>query len=514
MTSRNERVVLIGFLLTFGFMFAEVIGGLLSGSLALIADAGHMMTDAAALALAWAGFRFGRRAADKKRTFGYMRFEVLAGFVNAVALMLLVAWIAYEAALRLLHPAPVLAGPMMAVAVLGLLVNGGVFYMLMQGDREHVNIKGALLHVMGDLLGSVAAIVAAGIIWLTGCTPIDPILSVLLSALVLRAAWSLLRNSLHILMEGAPSGLDTDEMRARLVGSVPGLADVSHIHVWSITSGRATATMHVALAEGADPASVVRGLKARLAQDYEIGHSTVEIDWEGVAADCPIGRPVAAGAEEGRGGPGPDQGGDPGCGSEHPGREPAERGPDADACAHATTMPGRAVATLRAAGAVRTPRLRSRARRALAAAMATAPPAARAMTTPGDRPAPAAPGEPGARHRRRPGRRDLQAPRGPHPPAHPARLPRRAAVGGGDRGGRRRLPVAGQPPPAAPARGPAGPGGTRRPPGLLPGRRPARAPHDRGHPRAQRRGGVTRRAGGRLAQALRSLALARMASVS
>ena len=332
-TSRNERVVLIGFLLTFGFMFAEVIGGLLSGSLALIADAGHMMTDAAALALAWAGFRFGRRAADKKRTFGYMRFEVLAGFVNAVALMLLVAWIAYEAALRLLHPAPVLAGPMMAVAVLGLLVNGGVFYMLMQGDREHVNIKGALLHVMGDLLGSVAAIVAAGIIWLTGWTPIDPILSVLLSALVLRAAWSLLRNSLHILMEGAPLGLDTDEMRARLVGSVPGLADVSHIHVWSITSGRATATMHAALAEGAEPAAVVRGLKARLAQDYEIGHSTVEIDWEGVAADCPIGRPVAAGAEEGRGGPGPDQGGDPGCGSEHPGREPAERGPDADACA-------------------------------------------------------------------------------------------------------------------------------------------------------------------------------------
>ncbi len=339
-TSRNERVVLIGFLLTFGFMFAEVIGGLLSGSLALIADAGHMMTDAAALALAWAGFRFGRRAADKKRTFGYMRFEVLAGFVNAVALMLLVAWIAYEAALRLLHPAPILAGPMMAVAVLGLLVNGGVFYMLMQGDRQHVNIKGALLHVMGDLLGSVAAILAAGIIWLTGWTPIDPILSVLLSALVLRAAWSLLRNSLHILMEGAPSGLDPDEMRARLIGSVPGLADVSHIHVWSITSGRATATMHVALAEGADPAAVVRGLKDRLAQDYDIGHSTVEIDWEGAAADCPIGRPPAAGWEQGRGGSAHDHRHDPGCGSGDPGREPAARGPGAHDPAHDHAGPG------------------------------------------------------------------------------------------------------------------------------------------------------------------------------
>lgn len=300
-TSRNERVVLIGFLLTFGFMFAEVIGGLLSGSLALIADAGHMLTDAAALALAWAGFRFGRRAADKKRTFGYMRFEVLAGFVNAVALMLLVAWIAYEAVLRLLNPAPVLAGPMMAVAVLGLLVNGGVFYMLMQGDREHVNIKGALLHVLGDLLGSVAAIAAAGVIWLTGWTPVDPILSVLLSALVLRAAWALLKNSMHILMEGAPSGLDTDEMRASLVEGVPGLADVSHIHVWSITSGRATATMNVALTEAAEPAATIRKLKAKLAEDYDIGHSTVEIVWEGAADDCSMGKPAQGGHEHGNG---------------------------------------------------------------------------------------------------------------------------------------------------------------------------------------------------------------------
>lgn len=288
-TSRNERVVLIGFLLTFGFMFAEIIGGILSGSLALIADAGHMLTDAAALALAWAGFRFGRRAADSKRSFGYMRFEVLAGFVNAVALMLLVAWIAWEAVLRLINPAPVLAGPMMLVAALGLVVNCGVFYMLTKGDREHVNIKGAMLHVLGDLLGSVAAIAAAAMIWLTGWTPIDPILSVLLSALILRSGWGLLTNSMHILMEGTPSGLDPRAMRKGLIDGVPGLADVSHIHVWSITSGRATATMNIALAPSADPATTVRRLKARLAEDYDITHSTVEIDWEGTAADCPMG---------------------------------------------------------------------------------------------------------------------------------------------------------------------------------------------------------------------------------
>lgn len=285
-TSQNERVVLAGFLLTFGFMFAEVVGGLLSGSLALIADAGHMLTDAAALALAWAGFRFGRRIADKKRTFGYMRFEVLAGFINAVSLLLLVGWITYEAVERLIDPAPVLAGPMMIVAVLGLAVNSGVFYMLMRGDRDHVNIKGAMVHVLGDLLGSVAAIVAAIAIWFTGWTPIDPILSVLLSAIVLRSAWALLRSSLHILMEGAPLGFDPDTMRDSLVKAVPGLTDVRHIHVWSITSGRATSTMHVALNETANPAVILGNLKAKLAEEYGITHATIEIDWTGAEVAC------------------------------------------------------------------------------------------------------------------------------------------------------------------------------------------------------------------------------------
>lgn len=298
-TPKNERVILIGFVLTFGFMFAEVIGGVLSGSLALIADAGHMLTDAAALALAWAGFRFGRRAADSKRTFGYMRFEVLAGFVNAVALMLLVAWIAWEAVQRLLQPTPVLAGPMMLVAVLGLVVNCGVFYMLRQGDREHVNIKGAMLHVLGDLLGSVAAIVAAAVIWLTGWTPIDPILSVLLSALILRSGWSLLGNSMHILMEGTPPGLDLQDMRQRLIASVPGVRDVSHIHVWLISSGRATATMNVRLVGGAGPAATVHALKEALATQYDIHHSTVEVDWNDVSGACSMARAGGPGAEGG-----------------------------------------------------------------------------------------------------------------------------------------------------------------------------------------------------------------------
>ncbi|WP_116653417.1 cation diffusion facilitator family transporter [Pelagibacterium sediminicola] len=287
--ANNERVVFAGFLLTASFMVAEIVGGLLSGSLALIADAGHMLTDAAALALAWAGFRLGRRVSDSRRTFGYMRFEVLAGFINAITLFLLVAWIAYEAVNRLFAPQPVLAGPMFVVAVLGLLVNLGVFWMLHQGDTEHVNIKGAMLHVLGDLLGSVAAIVAAVLIWFTGWTPIDPILSILLSLLILRAAWALLRNAAHILMEGTPSNIDLPAMRIDLMRSVSGVANVAHLHVWSITSGYAAATLDVMLEDGADPRLVTASVKKVLADRYAIGHATVEIDWGGRGQECPIG---------------------------------------------------------------------------------------------------------------------------------------------------------------------------------------------------------------------------------
>ncbi|MCD7060754.1 cation diffusion facilitator family transporter [Pelagibacterium xiamenense] len=287
-TGNNERVVLVGFLLTFGFMIAEVIGGLLAGSLALIADAGHMLTDAAALALAWAGFRFGRRASDAKRTFGYMRCEVLAGFVNALTLIALVLWIAYEAVQRFIDPHPVLAGPMFVVAVLGLIVNGAVFFMLNRGDTEHVNIKGALLHVVGDLLGSVAAIAAAIVIYFTAWTPIDPILSVLLSALILRSAWALLKNSLHILMEGTPPDIEIEALKAHLVETVPDVADVNHVHVWSITSGKPAATLEVTLGANADAPTISERVKAALAAAYGIRHATVEINWDDKPATCEI----------------------------------------------------------------------------------------------------------------------------------------------------------------------------------------------------------------------------------
>lgn len=278
-TSANERKVLLSFFLIFTFMVVEAVGGVLSGSLALLADAGHMLTDAAALALAYAAFRFGRRAADSKRTFGYLRFEVIAGFLNAVTLFGIVAWIVYEAWQRLSAPPVILAGPMMIVAVLGLLVNLVVLWIMTRGETDHVNVKGAILHVMGDLLGSVGAIVAAVVIYFTGWTPIDPILSVVVAVLILRSAWKLLAKSLHILLEGAPEEASPEKVARGLLDSVPGLAAVSHVHVWQLTSGRTMATLHVRPHLDEEAKAVVRLVEKALREQFGIEHATVAIDW-------------------------------------------------------------------------------------------------------------------------------------------------------------------------------------------------------------------------------------------
>ncbi len=280
----NERKVLLAFVLIFGFMIVEVVGGVMSGSLALLADAGHMLTDAAALALAYAAFRFGRRAADSRRTFGYLRFEVVAGFVNALTLFGIVVWILWEAWRRFHQPHAVLAGPMFGVAVAGLLVNVLVLWILTRGDSEHVNIRGAVLHVLGDLLGSVGAVLAAVVIWTTGWTPIDPILSVLVSVLILRSAWVLLTKSLHILLEGAPEHAAPEQIVAYLMDTVTGVADVRHVHVWQITSGRSLATLHVRLVDDGDARTVSRAVEHAVKARFSIEHVTVAIDWNDTVA--------------------------------------------------------------------------------------------------------------------------------------------------------------------------------------------------------------------------------------
>ncbi|MFU0506365.1 cation diffusion facilitator family transporter [Pseudaminobacter sp. NGMCC 1.201702] len=292
-TKDNERKILISFLIIFSFMVVEAVGGVISGSLALLADAGHMLTDAIALGLAYVAFRLGRRAADSQRTFGYARFEVIAGLINALTLFGIVGWILYEAVERFQEPQPVLAGSMFVVALIGLLVNVFVLWFLTRGDTDHVNVKGAVLHVMGDLLGSVGAIVAAVVIWYTGWTPIDPILSVFVSLLILRSAWSLLKNTMHILLEGAPANAGSTQIVEHLRKTVPGIQNVGHIHVWSLTSGRVLATLQVHPMDGVDVRALVRQVEAELKSKFNIDHPTIGIDWDGDAS-CSIEKPSEA----------------------------------------------------------------------------------------------------------------------------------------------------------------------------------------------------------------------------
>lgn len=274
----NERSVGIAALLTGTFMLVEVIGGLISGSLALIADAGHMLTDFASLALAWIGFRLARRPADWKRTYGFDRFSVLVAFVNGLTLFVIAVWIAVEAWHRLYQPIEVLGGLMFWVALAGLIVNILAFLILQRGDTANLNIRAAALHVAGDLLGSVAAIVASLVIMSTGWMPIDPILSVLVAFIILRSASKIVRESGHILLEGSPPDVDVRAISDDLVIAVDEVEDVHHVHVWSITQERPMATLHARVRPGNTTTNVVAAIKDRLKDKFGIDHATIEIE--------------------------------------------------------------------------------------------------------------------------------------------------------------------------------------------------------------------------------------------
>lgn len=275
----NRRRLLAALLLTGGFMVVEAVGGWLAGSLALIADAAHMLTDTASLLLAWLAFRVTDRPADRQRTFGYHRFPVLAAFVNGLALLIIVAWIAFEAVGRLLAPTPVMGGTMIAIAVAGLVVNVVAFVLLHGGSRDNLNMRGAAVHVLGDLLGSVGAIVAAGVILTTGWTPIDPILSLLVALLVLRAAWYVLREATHVLLEGTPPGVDPHEVELVLPDIVEGLVDVHHIHAWSLSGEQPMMSLH-ARADGAVAHdTLVARIKSVLRERFGVEHVTLQVEY-------------------------------------------------------------------------------------------------------------------------------------------------------------------------------------------------------------------------------------------
>lgn len=275
----NENKVLLAFTFIFSFMVIECLGGLWTGSLALLADAGHMLTDAAALALAYAAFRLGRRAANNKHTFGYLRFEVIASLINALTLLGMVLWIVVEAWARWSSPSPIMTGSMMLIAFAGLLVNVLVLWIMTRGEQQSMNIQGAILHVIGDLLGSVAAIVAALLMDWTGWTWVDPLLSVLLALLIARSAWALLRQSVHILLEGAPDHALPEHIEQSLCRDVPELAAVNHIHVWQLTSGQTIATLHIRPKNEQQARLVHAQVAAVLQTQFQIEHATIAIDW-------------------------------------------------------------------------------------------------------------------------------------------------------------------------------------------------------------------------------------------
>jgi cobalt-zinc-cadmium efflux system protein len=277
----NERRVLLAMWLTGGFMLVEVAGGVLSGSLALIADAGHMLTDTGALLLAWAAIRFARKPADDARSYSYHRGEILAAFLNGVVMIALAIWIVIEAVERIFIPSPVLADTMLVVAIAGLAVNIFSFWLL-HGAEDSLNIRGAAVHVLGDLLGSVAAIIGALVIMFTGFFPIDPLLSMLVAALILRSAWNVTRDSAHVLMEGTPTGLEPDTIANDLITHVPGVTNVHHVHAWSLGAGNLVVTLHAKLQNGADTAATLSALKARLQEKFGIDHATIQIE----AGEC------------------------------------------------------------------------------------------------------------------------------------------------------------------------------------------------------------------------------------
>lgn len=281
----RERKLLFAFVLTAGMMVAEVAGGWWSGSLALLADAGHMLVDAAALMLALLAARMARRPADARRTYGYGRMEVLAGFVNALTQFVLVGLIIYEAVQRFFKPVEILSGVMLGVAIVGLLVNLIVLRSLHGHAHDDVNIGAASLHVLGDLLGSVGAVLAALAVRWLGWNWADPALSVLVSLLILNSAWHLLRRSTHILLEGVPEGMDTHEVETALRGADAAIRDVHHLHVWQLASGSRMATLHLELHDRDDGARALAAVNRTLLERFGIRHATVQID----PGHCPDG---------------------------------------------------------------------------------------------------------------------------------------------------------------------------------------------------------------------------------
>lgn len=273
----SARALALTLGLTATYTVAEVIGGLLTGSLALLADAGHMLSDSGSIVVALIAISLARRPATAKRSFGFKRAEILAALFNGVTLVAISIWIFIEAIDRLANPPQVLGGWMLAIAVGGVVINVAGALLLARGDRGSLNLQAALRHVIADLLGSVGVIVAAIVILTTGWAYADPLISVLIGVLVAASSWGVLRESVLILLEATPSGIDAEEVEAKML-SVRGVTDVHDLHIWTITSGFPALAAHVLVERGENCHGKRRELERLLDAEFHIDHTTLQVD--------------------------------------------------------------------------------------------------------------------------------------------------------------------------------------------------------------------------------------------
>jgi cobalt-zinc-cadmium efflux system protein len=273
----SEGKLFWALLLTGGFMFAEAAGGLIAGSLALLADAAHMLTDAASLAMAFLAVRAARRPATPLMSYGHHRWQVLAAFVNGIGLLALSAWILIEALLRLWQPATVQGGMVMLIAALGLIVNL-IAFAILSGGEQNLNVRGALAHVLGDLLGSTAALLAGALIWWRGWMIADPLLSAFVALVMVRNGWNVARQSAHVLLEGTPPGLDERAIIDAVETGVAAVESVHHVHAWSLSDDRPVVTLHATLRADAGRDAALIAIHHLLETRFGIEHSTIQIE--------------------------------------------------------------------------------------------------------------------------------------------------------------------------------------------------------------------------------------------
>ena len=276
---QHKSKLMLALALTTAFMAVEVIGGLWTGSLALLADAAHMLTDAGGLALALIAIRFAERPATPQKTYGYVRIEVLSALTNAVVLLVLTVYILYEAYQRFLNPPEILGGPMLAVAATGLVVNLISMKLLSAGSSESLNVKGAYFEVLSDMLGSLGVLAAAAIVMFSGWTLIDPIIGAGIGLFIIPRTWILLKQAVHILMEGTPPNIDTALLESRL-RAIPGVTAVHDLHVWTITSGLDAMNCHLVVADLAAARRILAEASAAMKESFGISHSTIQIEDE------------------------------------------------------------------------------------------------------------------------------------------------------------------------------------------------------------------------------------------